>query len=275
MDFKKITDSTRNYNFHSHTQFCDGHADMITMARAAVACGMEHYGFTPHSPFPVKSCCNMEAEAVEAYLAEAQRIKELPELSACRFYTGMEIDYVGPEWGASTEYFKSLPLDYSISSVHFIPAQDGELVDTDGKFDGFKKRMADRFRGDIEYVVHTFYEQSKQMLKLGGFDILGHFDKISLNASYYAPGILDSHFYAECFEPYMQMILERKTTVEINTKHFREHGRFFPNERHLPRLVANGNLILVNSDAHQPDRIEASRAEAFAIIDNIKNGTKA
>ena len=82
MDFKEIIGTTRNYNFHSHTQFCDGRADMETMARAAVACGMEHYGFSPHSPLNIPSPCNMEASAVDEYLAEVRRICSIESLSS-------------------------------------------------------------------------------------------------------------------------------------------------------------------------------------------------
>ena len=67
MDFNSIISQTRNYNFHSHTQFCDGHAPMSDMARAAAASGMRHYGFSPHSPIPIPSPCNMKAEDVDDY----------------------------------------------------------------------------------------------------------------------------------------------------------------------------------------------------------------
>ena len=50
MNIHEIVNSTRNYNLHSHTQFCDGRFTMEEMVKAAIDCGMEHYGFTPHSP---------------------------------------------------------------------------------------------------------------------------------------------------------------------------------------------------------------------------------
>ena len=92
MDFRSIISDSRNYNFHSHTQFCDGHADMATMAAAAVACGMRYYGFTPHSPLPIPSSCNMSKDSVGDFLAEAHRIQADKSLSGCRFYIGMEKD---------------------------------------------------------------------------------------------------------------------------------------------------------------------------------------
>ncbi len=271
MDFKTIISKTRNYNFHSHTQFCDGRAPMTDMAAAAVAAGMEHYGFSPHSPVPIASPCNMDADKVADYYAEYERISSDPALSGCHFYKAMEVDYLGSEWGPSHPYFQTLGLDYIIGSVHFIPTQDGDLIDIDGHFDSFKRRMKECFRGDIDYVVDTFYRQSAAMIEAGGFDILGHFDKIGQNASYYAPGIEDGQHYRSMADGLIDMIIERNLTIELNTKAHAEHGRFFPGERYLPRLIEAGVTMTVNSDAHRPDRINASRAEAFAILDRLKN----
>lgn len=268
MDFRKIISRTDRYNFHSHTQYCDGHADIEAMAVAAVECGMTHYGFTPHSPIPFASPCNMAAGDVEAYLADVERVRTLYG-DHCSFYAGMEVDYIDADWGPHSSYFKALPLDYTIGSVHFIPSFDGEPVDIDGHFDSFKRKMADRFRRDIDYVVDTFFAQSRAMIEAGGFDILGHFDKVGQNASAYAPGIEDGSHYRALVQQLIGMIIERGITIELNTKARREHGRFFPGERYLPQLVEAGVTILVNSDAHYPDRIQASRNEGLRILSEL------
>ena len=167
MDFKSIASETRQYNFHSHTQFCDGRAPMETMARAAVAAGMRHYGFSPHSPIPIASPCNMRAEDVPVYLDEYRRIASLSELAACRFYASMEVDYLGAQWGPASDYFRELPLDYVIGSVHFIPTQKGEYVDIDGNFDTFGRRLHEKFDDDMDYIVDTFFAQSTAMVEAG------------------------------------------------------------------------------------------------------------
>ena len=270
MDFKGILKGKRNYNFHSHTQFCDGKAPMEVMAQAALDCGMGFYGFTPHSPIPIPSPCNMSYESVEEYLAEVERIKGKFADKPIRFFTGMEVDYLGDEFGPASEYIQSLPLDYRIGSVHFIPNQHGEPVDVDGSFENFKRKMNDLFNRDIDYVVETFFRQSLAMISAGGFDILGHFDKIGQNSGYYAEGIeVGSHFKG-LVDEVIKEIISRKLTIELNTKARTQHGRFFPHERYLPKLVNSGVEILVNSDAHRPELILASRDEAFAILDSIK-----
>lgn len=270
MDIPKLIANTDRYTLHSHTQFCDGRADMDTMARAALDAGMKIYGFTPHSPVPFGSPCNMRAEDVEAYMAECDRIKRDYGPRGCMFLTGMEIDYAGPEWGPHSDYFRSLGLDFSIGSVHFIPTQAGEPVDIDGRYEDFERKMRERFRNDIDYVVDTFYRCSESMVQLGGFDILGHFDKIAQNAAVYAPGIEDGEHYRSRVNALIDLIIDRGITIELNTKAWPTMGRFFPASRYLPHLVKAGVPIVVNSDAHYPDRINAGRDEGLALLRQIR-----
>lgn len=269
LDFQKLIKDETLYTFHSHTQYCDGRAPMRTMAEAAVAAGFKHYGFSPHSPIPFESPCNMSFEAVDEYLAEYKAIASDPQLSSCRFYAGMEVDYLGDAWGPSNDYFRSLSLEFIIGSVHFIPSPEGEMVDIDGHFENFKHRMDKYFRNDIEYVVDTFYRQSEAMIASGGFDILGHFDKIGQNASYYKPGIEQSSFYQAYIDRMIELITANRLTIELNTKARAEHGRFFPSEGALGRLLEAGVTVLVNSDAHRPECINASRAEAIQLIEKL------
>ena len=52
IDILKIASTCKLYNFHTHTQFCDGHACMEDFVTAAIATHFSHLGFTPHSPIP-------------------------------------------------------------------------------------------------------------------------------------------------------------------------------------------------------------------------------
>lgn len=189
MDLHEIISSTRDYNFHSHTQFCDGRESMAKMAEAALKCGMKHYGFTPHSPIPLPSSCNMSALSVDDYVTEFNRLKALYE-GKLNLYLSMEIDFLGERWGATNPYFDTIPLDYKLSSIHFVPTPDGEReIDVDGDPSHFKGNMARYFDNDIRYVVDKFYERTLAMVEIGGFDIMGHFNKIGFNASSFSPGI--------------------------------------------------------------------------------------
>lgn len=271
MNFLQLLNDSEKYNFHSHTEFCDGRATMEAFAREALARGFTHYGFSPHCPVPIDSPCNMRRDDVPRYLAEVDRIRRQYG-DRCHFYASMEVDYLGDIFGPASEEIQALPLDYIIGSVHFIPNREGRLIDVDGHFDSFRRKMHDYFDNDIRYVCETFYAQSAAMIDAGGFEILGHLDKIGQNASYFQPGIEDEPWYQALVNSLIDKIISynsshplRPLTVEINTKAYADHcGRLFPHPRHWPRLRQASIPLIVNSDAHVPALIDASRSIPLA-----------
>lgn len=258
--------STSRYNLHSHTQFCDGRGTMDQFARAAADAGILHYGFTPHSPVPFDTPCNMKADDVPAYLAEVERIRK--KYDTVQFYAGMEIDYLGPDWGPAHPYFAGLDLDYSIGSVHFLPAKSdpSRFIDVDGRPERFVQYMHEYFDDDIEYVVEEFYRRSSAMVRAGGFDILGHLDKIGANASYYLPGIERRRRYLDALNALVDDVIASGVCVEINTKSLAQTGRIFPRETVVARLYRAHVPLLVNSDTHYPDLINAGRPYALSLL---------
>ncbi|MDE6027078.1 MAG: histidinol-phosphatase [Muribaculaceae bacterium] len=264
---------TEKYNYHSHTQFCDGRASMEDMAAAAFESGMEVWGFSPHSPIAVESKCNMGYEDVPPYLAEAGRIKDLYE-GKMKVLTGMEIDFLSADFGPHIDYFQRLPLDYRIGSVHFVPNQDGVPLDCDGRFERFSMYLKEGYRGDLRYVVEKFFEQELTMIEQGGFDILGHFDKIAANASLADPSLEGQGWYQALIDDVIRNAKDSGLIIEINTKSIFEKNRFFPAEPIWPRLIDRSGRetpesllhkkILINSDAHYPDKVNLGRDEAMA-----------
>ncbi len=242
---------------------------MEAFAREVLRRGFTHYGFTPHSPVPIESPCYMTRGHVADYDREFYRIRD-EYGDRCSFYRGMEIDYLGKQWGASNDYFASLNLDYSISSVHFVPDRSGRFIDVDGRFPAFKEKMCRYFGDDIRYVVEKFYEQSIMMVEEGGFDIVGHLDKIGCNASQYSPGIEDEGWYFSLVNELIDKIIAAGYVVEINTKIAADMGRYFPSRASWKRSLNSGMTILVNSDAHVPPLIDAGRDMAFSILDEMK-----
>lgn len=283
MNIHDIITSTRDYNLHSHTQFCDGRESMERMVEGAVACGMKHYGFTPHSPIPIPSSCNMSSLAVDDYVAEFRRLRSL-YADRINLYLSMEMDYLGDRWGASNPYFDKIPLDYRLSSVHFVQSPDGDKeIDVDGSPVHFRSKMEQYFDCDIRWVVDRFYERTLNMIDAGGFDMLGHFDKIGFNASTYKPGIESEPWYRRHIDDVIDAVRSRsELVVEVNTKAYLPGvgvsekeamayvPRIFPSPEVIKRLVSAGIPLAINSDAHYSSRITAGRAEAFAIIDSSK-----
>lgn len=267
IDIPKITRETDLYNLHTHTQFCDGHATMEEFVVEAIDQGFRHLGFTPHSPISVESPCNMSRDDVQSYLDEIERLKRAYG-DRIELYTSMEIDYVSVGDGPASDYFQSLPLDYRIGSVHFIPAIDNpsEMVDIDGKFQQFKGRMSKHFNGDIEYVVRTFFSQMMAMVDEGDFDIVGHMDKIGYNASQYSVDIDEEPWFDKLVIDLFENIMDHHLFIEINTKAWLQRNRFYPNLKYFGMLKRFNAPVVVNSDAHYPTLINSGRLEALKLL---------
>lgn len=267
-DFTTITSVSDAYNLHTHTQFCDGRATMEDFVKAAIAEGFTHLGFSPHSPIIVESPCNMKREAVGLYLDEIMRLRAKYG-HQIKLLASMEIDYLGVDFGPAHIYFQSLPLNYRIGSVHFIPNQNGEYVDIDGRYASFEKKMHEHFNDDIEYVVNTFFNQSEAMVRAGGFNIIGHLNKVAHNASHFRQGIDCEPWFEQRVRKLIELVAEKGLTVEINTKAYADHHRFFPDPKWWPLLKQLNVPIVVNSDAHRTELINASRLYALTRLHQL------
>lgn len=266
IDFKRIIDTTTAYNFHTHTQFCDGHAPMETFVTQAMAMKFSHLGFSPHAPLPIESSCNMTIDSVPQYLEEIERLRNQYG-DKINIYAGMEVDYLNKQQ-FSTALNDNRNLDYRIGSVHFIPSFDNpeEYIDVDGRFEKFNAKMKTFFHNDIETVVKSFFRQSLEMVQTGGFEIIGHFDKIGLNASRYCEHIDEQPWYDRLVMELLEAIMDHGYIIEVNTKAWMQHNRFFPNLKYFSLLKKYNAPVVVNSDAHYPTLIGSGRSEALKLI---------
>lgn len=252
-------------NYHSHCTYCDGRAPMEEFVQAAIAEGFTAYGISSHAPLPFYAAHAMVKEDVPAYLQEIEALKK-KYAGQIELYAGMEIDYLDDAENPANDYFQSLPLDYRIGSVHHLYDARGEVVDADTSPENFRMIVDRHYGGDIRRVVTEYYERLMRMISLGGFDMVGHADKISMNASFYRPGITQEDWYKRMIGDYFAHIAESGVMVEINTKAFDRNGLFFPNREHFGLLKELHIPLVVNSDAHRPYLINAGRKEALRAL---------
>lgn len=256
---------TPHTNYHSHSLYCDGRAGMGDFVRFAISQGFTSYGFSSHAPLPFPTAWTMEWDRMDDYLAEFHRLKQ-QYADRIELYIGLEIDYLNEDSNPASECFRRLPLDYRIGSVHLLYDDEGCVVDADLPADKFRQMVDEHFHGDVERVVRLYYERSMRMIELGGFDIVGHADKIHYNASFCRPGILEEPWYDRLVRDYFAEIAHRGYQMEINTKAYAELGTFYPDERYFPLMRELGIRIQVNSDAHYPERISSGMSQAMQAL---------
>ncbi len=255
-------------NYHSHTEFCDGRASMAEIAMAAFDAGFKVWGISPHSPICCPSGANMKMDDVEIFISETDKLKKEFQ-GKMRVMTGMEIDYVSDSFGPHSEYFRSLPLDYRIGSVHFVPNREGKPVDIDGPAERFLKYLESEYDGDLRYIVETYFAMELEMLEYGGFEIIGHLDKIGDNGSHAWLELEDQPWYAELVEKIIAKAVEKDVIIEINTKKFDTGSRFFPAERWWSLLNKYGAKLVLSTDAHYPDKVAAGYQAALERLKDL------
>lgn len=235
---------------------------MEDFVKAAVGQGFISYGVSSHAPLPFETSWNLKRESVQEYLAEIQRLKILYG-DRIELYAGMEIDYLEGVQSPDMPYFQELPLDYRIGSVHLVHTPAGKIVDTDTNPKNFRRILIEDFQGDLRKLVTAYFEASLQLLEAGGFDFVGHPNKIHFNAAQCERSVTSRTWYAGMLEDFFALAARKGYMVEINTKAYLQKGCFYPAVEDFA-LIRKWNLpIVVNSDAHRPEGINAGREEAL------------
>ena len=67
-----------------------------------------------------------------------------------------------------------------------------------------------------------------------------------------------------------EAIMDNHLIIEVNTKAFVEHNRFFPNLHYFDLLKKSGATLLINSDAHYPNLINSGRLEALKLLCSVQ-----
>ena len=259
----------QNSNFHSHCTFCDGRNRPEDFVIAAITNRFRAYGFSSHSPLPFETSWNMSKPDMPDYLAEIKRLKN-KYAGEIELYLGLEIDYLDATCNAAIPYFQSLSLDYSIGSIHFLPLNHTlnkeDMACIDGPYRDFEMYLNEYFGGDIRRITESFFASSMQMLETGGFDIVGHVDKIYMNGIRHPGFDLQAGWYQKPFLQLLDLIAEKGYIVEINCKNYARKGQTFPHVTSFQELSKRNIPVIVNSDCHQADLINDGREEAIALL---------
>lgn len=256
-------------NYHSHSTFCDGRSTPEDFVKFAISNGFRAYGFSSHSPLPFETFWNMTKDDMPEYLAEIGRLKKKYD-GRLEIYAGLEIDYLDESYNASIPYFRELPLDYRIGSIHFLPVAwplaEANMMCIDGSFREYRQSVGAYYGGDVRKLVAHYFNATQQMVEAGGIDIVGHMDKIYMNGQKCEGFDLEADWYRKPLDDCLHLIAEKGLMVEVNTKNLVKKQELYPHAGYLHRLRELGIPVMVNSDCHYPDLVNDGRAEAFGLL---------
>jgi histidinol-phosphatase (PHP family) len=244
-------------NYHTHSSYCDGKATPREMVEFAVAHGFTALGFTGHCPLPFKNTFSITD--YEGYCNEVRALKEEYK-NRIQILLGLEMDYVPGMLEDFTPLIEQGGLEYTVGSVHLIPASntpqgDEDLWFIDGpKWERYDEGLFRLFDGDIRRAVRAYFHQQNAMLEKNRPTVVGHPDKIVMhNRDRYFTE--DESWYRDLALETVHLIRELGLICEINTRGIYKgrHADYYPGKWIIQEMKALRIPVVVSTDAHAPE----------------------
>jgi histidinol-phosphatase (PHP family) len=237
------------------------------MCRAAVEKGLAAIGFSAHAPVEHavgKTDWHLPQARLAEYL-DAVRSAKQRWAGKIAVYLGLEVDYIRGRMGPADRVYWELGLDYVIGSVHYIfPPGGGEPFTVDGPKGEFERDLRVHFDGDGEALAAAYWETAAEMIRSGGFDILGHIDLVKKNnpgGRWFSAAAPRSLEQAAALIP---LVAGAGCVVEVNTGGM-NRGFFdepYPSPRLLSLLREAAVPVIVTADAHSTAHLGGHYREA-------------
>jgi len=230
-------------DYHIHTNFsCDGHATMAEQCASAIAKAIPEIGFTEHYDLhPLESC--RDWLRLDEWAAELDRVRaEFADRLIVR--AGIEIGEPHIYQAEAQAMLRRYPFDYALGSLHWV----GQEVVFD----------LDYFRRPADEAFRLFFEELERMTRVGGFDVLSHFDVV-VRTGLPIYGEYDPRRYEDAIRPVLQNCIAQGIALDINTQGLRTRCQVLtPGVEILKWYVEmGGERVTLGSDAHQPDHVGA------------------
>lgn len=258
-------------NYHNHFKYCDGVDEIENHIKEAIHFNVKSIGFTSHSPVHFVNKWSMDSEDLPAYLKEVDQAK-VQFAGQIEIYKSLEIDYFPEKNGLIETLRKTLNLDYTLGSVHFVEAfEDGMPWEIDGPLLTFEKGLKEIYGNDIQKVLKRYFEITMHMLEHDCPSILGHVDKIKMQN--HSKFFFDeqSTWYRDYLSQTLEVAAESGTIVEINTRGLYKNraSETYPGRLGLKRLKELKVPICLNSDSHHPREIIGEYENTASLLKEI------
>ena len=259
-------------NYHTHNEFCDGEGSIEDYVRAGMEKGFAALGFSSHAPIPVENDWTLNEERLVLYLAELERQKRKWK-GGIEIYKGLEIDYIPGSQSPEDSRWSGLGLDFAIASVHSTCPleQNPDYACVDGSEDAIEWLLGNIYRNSFEFLSEAYFGRIAELVRLGGFDILGHFDvlkKRNGDGRYFSE---DARWYRRHVAAALEALAASNKIMELNTGAMCRNAVdvLYPSPWILADAAKRGIRIMINSDAHRPRDIDCRFEESIALCKDV------
>lgn len=256
-------------NYHSHSEFCDGTGKLEDYVKSAINKDFDVLGFSGHAPLPFERGWTIPTTKLKSYIDELKRLQSTYK-EKIDIKIGLEVDYINNIMGPADSFYKKIGLNFIIGSVHLL--SDGETegyLSIDYKKSEIEQLINKTFGGDARLLVKKYYNKIRHMSEQRGFDIIGHLDVIkknNINSIYFDE---TEDWYKKEIDITLECIAANKQIIEINTRNIlHDPSGIYPSPWILKMARYYDIPIMLNSDAHRPDRLDNYFKEAKTMILN-------
>ena len=245
-------------NYHTHTLFSDGIDSAEEIAKKAIEKNFLAIGYSDHSYTWFDSDYCMKKNGINDYISKISELKKCYK-GKIDVLCGIELDYYSDETDASV-------FDYVIGSVHYV-RKDGIYYPVDNSRDEQIKCINEGFGGDSSMYAAAYYENLCSHLNTNSFDIVGHFDLLTIF------GAVDEENpkYIKSALETADYIAERGTVMEVNTgpvfKKRKKHP--YPSYFILKYFLEKGGQVMINSDSHNAESLDFYFEETCVLLKEI------
>ncbi|HAA25902.1 MAG TPA: histidinol phosphatase [Ruminiclostridium sp.] len=250
--------------YHTHSFFCDGAMYPDDYVRSAIEKGFTAIGFSSHAPVLFETYWTMKPELLNDYIETILHLKEKYK-GRIQIYAGLETDY----YPNSPDYRGMPGLDYTIGAIHFIYSKTNDrYMALDGTPEEFIETLDTIFGGDVEAMVTAYYALFTEMIRKRPPDIAGHIDILKKNNAGDRFFPEKSQWYRAAVETALNEIKKQEVIVEVNTGGISRGytTEVYPSVWILKIMREMEIPIVLNSDAHNPDWIDAYYEKALKMI---------
>jgi histidinol-phosphatase (PHP family) len=262
------------YNYHCHSDYCDGKGKIEDYVLAAIEKKFTSMGFSSHSPLPFRNMWSMDSAKLDDYFLEINSLKE-KYANQIEIYAGLEMDFIR-EYNNFT--FQTLNhakshLDYTIFSIHFLKSKKNNYLEIDGLTSNFIKRLREDWDFDSEALVTEYFQAFESMIDTFKPTIIGHFDKIKMHKYPNGELVINPHSsaYKNAWQKALKSIAQSGAFLEVNTRgiYKKELGEPYPSIEIIKAANELNIPLVISSDAHHPKELTSEFENIASLLNSV------
>ncbi|MBQ5590296.1 MAG: histidinol-phosphatase [Clostridia bacterium] len=249
------------FDFHTHTNLCDGKNSAEDMVKSAIDKGLKAIGFSGHSFTEFDRSYCMSKTNSKIYESVITELKE-------KYQDKLEI-YLGIEKDFYSDYDCS-DFDYVIGSVHYVKKGE-KYIDVDLSAKDLCDNVDKFYNGDFYAFCKDYYENVAELYNKTKCDIIGHFDLVAKFNENDALFKENEQKYIDLALQTVDKLLKNDVIFEVNTGAISRGYKTnpYPQNFILEHIKKSGGSTILSSDAHSKDNLCFDFDNTLKLIKNI------